>query len=78
MVTEGTSNRSEKSMDQMRPVSACTAADLGQLLGRGATGLVDHHILARTHRLDGQRGPIPRDGGDDDKCDIGAVEQVRR
>jgi hypothetical protein len=50
--------------------------DLRQLLGRGATGFVDHHILSRTHCRDGQSGPIPWDGRDHHKCDIGAVEQV--
>jgi hypothetical protein len=49
--------------------------DIGELPWRGTSGLVDHHILARAHRLYGKRGAVARDGGDDDKRHIGAVEQ---
>ena len=40
---------------QMRPVSACTRRDLGELVEGGHARLVAHHVLAVPHRLDGDR-----------------------
>ena len=38
-------------------------------------GLVDHHVLARAHRLDGKVRTVPRDRGDDDKRNVRTVQQ---
>ena len=47
-----------------------------ELFERGATGFVDHDVLAGLHRLDGQRGALGGHRGDQDHVDVGIVEDA--
>jgi hypothetical protein len=73
-VTAGTSKRSEKLTDQIRPVRAWALLHGGQLLQRRAAGLVHHHVLARLHRLDGERRAVGGHGRDQNHPHLGVVE----
>jgi hypothetical protein len=44
--------------------------------GRGTAGFVDHHVLARVHRRDGQSCAVLRDGGDHHKLHVRTVEKA--
>src|SRR5205807_152502 len=52
------------------------AAQRAELLGGGAAGLVRHHVLARPHGLDCERGAVARDRGDEDQPHRRILEQA--
>jgi hypothetical protein len=58
----------------MRPVRAWHVFDRLKLFQRRAAGLVDHHVFAGFHRLDGKRCAIARDGGNENEVDLGVGE----
>ena len=59
----------------MRPVSACTLLERGQLLEGGHARLVDHEVLAGPHRLDGEVRALAGYGGTGDEVDGGVFEE---
>ena len=56
--------------------SARAFLDGVELFEGGAAGFVDHDVLAGLHRLDGERGAIGGNGGDQDHVDVGVVEDA--
>ncbi len=71
----GTTKRSEKQIEKIRPVRATAASTRGQLAEIGDAGLVEHHILSGLHRADGDGRTVAGDGGASDEVDRGVVEQ---
>ena len=77
-VTAGTSKRSEKSIDQMRPGRLLRGPDRVELGLRDHARLVDHHVLAVAHGRDRDVGALARNAGRDDQLHLRVVQQRLR
>jgi hypothetical protein len=72
----GTTSRSEKQIEKMRPVSATVRRTAPSLIEGGDARLVHHHVLAATHGLYREPCALVGDRGAADHVDGGIIEEA--